>query len=415
MVPPENDPLLALPGLDDEPRWESAPIAVSAVIPCLNEALTIGLCVEKALRSFAALHLKGEVVVADNGSTDGSVDIAGKLGARVVHERRKGYGSALRRGIEESRGEIVIMADADDSYDWSAIEPFVRKIREGYDLVIGNRFKGGIMRGAMPRLHRYLGNPVLSFIGRSAFRINVGDFHCGMRAFTRRAFDQMRLQATGMEFATEMVANAAHQGLRIAEIPIILYPDKRDRAPHLRSFRDGWRHLRFILTYAPDHLYVIPGLAMLLVGIGLETFLIRGPRVLEGYYLGIHFLALGSLLTLVGFNLLNMGVLAKTLMSQRLSGLKSWTVALMRREFSLEAGLIAGTVLALVGTVVDCGIAAEWFGPHGREMDSSVHLAFVATTAIVLGLNLICSSFLLNMILQGFGRARGAPRSRQAS
>jgi len=404
MVSPENHALQTSRGRTYQRRAESAPLAVSAVMPCLNEERTIGLCVEKAFRSFAALRIRGEVVVADNGSTDGSVEIARKLGARVVHEPRKGYGSALLRGIEESRGEIVLMADADDSYDWSSIEPFIRKIREGNDLVMGNRFKGGIMRGAMPKLHRYIGNPVLSFIGRSAFRINVGDFHCGMRAFTRRAFERMQLQAPGMEFATEMVANAAHQGLRIAEIPIVLYPDKRNRAPHLRSFRDGWRHLRFILTYAPDHLYMVPGVTMLLSGILLEVLLIRGPRLLAGHYLGIHFLALGSLLTLVGFNFINMGVLAKTLMAQRYSGLKSWTVTLVRRGFALEAGLLAGAALALLGTVVDCGIAAEWFGPHGEEMESSVHLAFVATTAVVLGLNLIWSSFLLNMILQGSGR-----------
>ncbi len=375
------------------------PIEVSAVLPCLNEEQTLAICIEKAQRSFAELGVAGEVVVADNGSTDRSVEIAQRLGARVVHEPRKGYGAALLRGITESRGEIIIMADADDSYDWSAIAPFVRKVREGYDLVMGNRFRGGITRGAMPHLHRYLGNPVLSLVARLAFRTNIGDFHCGMRAFTRAAFDRMQLKTTGMEFATEMVANAAHQRLRIAEIPVVLYPDKRNRPPHLRSFRDGWRHLRFILTYAPDYVFLGPGAVMLAVGVGLEILLSRGPVRLGGAYLGIHFLALGSLLALVGFNIINLGVLAKTLMAQRYSGLQSRTVSLVRRGFTLEAGLLSGLALTVLGAGVDTVIAAKWVSTAGGPMDSTVHLAFVATTALVLGLNLMFSSFLLNMIL----------------
>jgi glycosyltransferase involved in cell wall biosynthesis len=372
---------------------------VSAVIPCLNEELTLGLCIEKALLSFAELGVEGEVVVADNGSTDRSVEIALQFGVRVVHERRKGYGAALYRGITESRGEIIVMADADDSYDWAAIAPLVRKIGEGYDLVMGNRFKGGIRAGAMPRLHRYLGNPVLSLVARVAFRADIGDFHCGMRAFTRKAFERMQLRTTGMEFATEMVANASHQGLRITEVPVVLYPDKRDRAPHLRSFRDGWRHLRFILTYAPDYLYLVPGLLLLLPGLGLELLLSRGPVTIHSAYLGIHFLALGSLLTLVGFNVINLGVLAKTLMAQRYSGIKSRTVRIVRQRFSLEAGLLTGAALCLTGTSIDIGVAVKWITEFGAPMEATVHLTFVATTALILGLNLICSSFLLNMIL----------------
>jgi glycosyltransferase involved in cell wall biosynthesis len=380
------------------PEPVPAKVEVSAVIPCLNEEQTLGLCIEKAFRGFAELGVRGEVVVADNGSTDRSVEIAREMGARVIPEQRKGYGAALMRGITEARGEIIVMADADDSYDWTAIAPFVRKIREGYDLVMGNRFRGGIMAGAMPKLHRYLGNPVLSLIARVAFRTNIGDFHCGMRAFTRAAFDRMQLKTTGMEFATEMVANASHQGLRIAEVPIVLYPDKRNRPPHLRSFRDGWRHLRFILTYAPDYLYLIPGVALLIPGLLLELLLARGPVTYHQVYLGIHFLALGSLLTLVGFNIINLGVLAKTLMAQRYSGINSRTVRLVHRRRSLEAGLIAGVLLALTGTGIDAVIATQWITEFGAPMDSSVHLAFVATTALVLGINLVCSSFLLNLI-----------------
>ena len=212
------------------------------------------------------------------------------------------------------------MGDADDSYDWSAIEPFVRKIQEGYDLVMGNRFAGGIMPGAMPPLHRYLGNPVLSWVARRSFGVPIRDFHCGMRAFTRQAFEKMMLQTPGMEFATEMVANAAHQGLRIGEIPIVLHPDKRGRPPHLRSFRDGWRHLRFILTYAPDYTFLAPGILMLLAGLVLQAVLVMGPVTIGGLYLGIHFLALGCLLALAGFNIFNLGVFAKTLLAQRYEG-----------------------------------------------------------------------------------------------
>ncbi len=376
----------------------SAPV-VSAVIPCLNEERTLAICIEKAARSIAELGLPGEIIVADNGSSDGSVEVALALGARVVHEATKGYGAALRKGISEAFGEIIVMADADDSYDWGAIGPFVHKIEEGYDLVMGNRFKGTILRNAMPPLHRYFGNPVLSFIARVAFKSRVGDFHCGMRAFTKAAFLSMQLQTDGMEFATEMVASAARQGLRIGEVPVTLHPDKRGRPPHLRSFRDGWRHLRFILTYAPDYLYLAPGAALLSLGVLLEAALVRGPILLDRLYVGIHFLALGSLLTLVGFNLINLGVLAKAVMSQRYAGLKSRTVDLLKRRFSLELGVLAGTALALLGVAIDAAVAEKWITSYGTPMDASVHLTFVATTAVVLGLNLIFNSFLLNMIL----------------
>lgn len=382
-------------------RSQPRPVEVSAVMPCLNEEQTLALCIEKAFRSFEELGVHGEVVVADNGSTDGSVEIARRLGARVVHERRKGYGSALLRGITEARGEIVVMADADDSYDWAAIGPFIAKIREGYDLVMGNRFSGRIMEGAMPQLHRYFGNPALSLFARIAFRIPVGDFHCGMRAFTRSAFERMQLQTRGMEFATEMVASASHQRLRVAEIPIVLYPDKRNRPPHLRSFRDGWRHLRFILTYAPDYLYLAPGIAALALGVALDVLLVRGPVIIGGAYIGIHFLALGSLLTLVGFNIINLGVLAKTLMAQRYSGIESRTVQLLKRRFSLDAGILSGLALAGLGATIDVLLATKWLSALGERMNDSVHLAFVASTAVALGINLTCSSFLLNMILAG--------------
>jgi hypothetical protein len=293
------------------------------------------------------------------------------------------------------------MGDADDSYDWGAIEPFVRKVQEGWDLVVGNRFKGGILPGAMPWLHRYLGNPVLSAFTRLAFGVSLGDVHCGMRAFTRSAFERMRTATSGMEFATEMVANAAHNGLRIAEVPTRLYPDKRDRAPHLRSFRDGWRHLRFILTYAPDYLYLAPGVALLLAGLVLQALLVGGPVRVGGWNFGIHYLALGAMLSLVGFNVINLGVLAKAFMRQRYASLQSRTLGLLARHFSLEGGLVAGTLLMAAGLVTDAVILAIRLAHPNEAMEGTVHLAFVATTMVVLGLNLVFSSFLLSMVTAG--------------
>ena len=384
---------------------ESEEILVSAVIPCLNEERTIGICVQKAQSSFAALGVAGEVVVVDNGSTDRSAQIARDLGARVVAEAVKGYGAALNTGIEAARGRIVVMGDGDDSYDWAAIAPFVRKLQEGYDLVGGNRFQGGIHPGAMPFLHRYFGNPMLSAIIRLVFGVRLGDVQCGMRAFTKEAYARMRTAAPGMEFVAEMVITAAHQGLRMAEVPTQLHPDKRGRPPHLRTFRDGWRNLRLILTHAPDHLYLAPGALLLVVGVLLQLLLIAGPVELGGQYFGIHYVALGGMLALVGFNIINLGVLAKALMAQRYPALKSRMLDLLSGRYTLEVGLIIGAALILAGLAADAAILAHYLANPGQGMESTVHLAFVATTAVVLGLNLMFGSFLLAMMLAtGSGR-----------
>lgn len=387
---------------DDDSHEYAGPI-VTAVMPCLNEERTIGICVEKALHAMSILGLPGEVVVADNGSTDRSIEVAQFHGARVVVQNQRGYGAALAKGISAARGRIIVMGDADDSYDWSAIGDFVRRIEEGHDLVMGNRFQGGIARGAMPTLHRYLGNPVLSTISRLAFRVPIGDFHCGMRAFTRDAFDRMCTQTTGMEFATEMIANAAYQRMKICEIPTTLQPDKRDRAPHLRSFRDGWRHLRFILTYAPDHLYFAPGIAMLGTGGFLLFALAFGPLHIGGFHLGIHFVALGALLALFGLNVLNLGVLAKALLARRYQSMRSRTVDWLARGFSLERGLLVGLVPLAGGIGIDAWILAKWLASSHGPMEETIHLAFVATTSAVLGLNVIFSSFLLALIVDATG------------
>jgi len=376
-----------------------AEILVTAVIPCLDEERSIGACVEKALHSFKALGVAGEVVVVDNGSTDATARIALERGARVIREQVKGYGAALRTGIESARGRIVVMGDGDASYDWAAIGPFVHKIQEGYDLVIGNRFKGGILPGAMPPLHRYIGNPVLSAITRLAFGVRVGDVHCGMRAFTKEAFARLRMGTAGMEFATEMVANAAHHGLRITEVPTRLYPDQRGRPPHLRTFRDGWRHLRFILTHAPDYLYLGPGALLLASGLLLQLLLVRGPVELGGMYFGTHYLALGAMLALVGFNVINLGVLAKAVMVQRYPTLRSRMLELLTGRYTLEIGLIAGALMMLAGLAVDGAILVEYLAGPGLSMERTVHLAFFASTIVGLGLNLLFSSFLLAMVI----------------
>src|SRR5712664_2796186 len=289
-----------------------AGVDVSVVIPCLNEANSIGICVEKAVGAFRAAGLRGEVVVADNGSTDGSIEIAGKLGARVVRVQARGYGSALRAGIAAAHGVFIVMGDADDSYDFSEVPRFVEKWRQGNEVIMGNRFRGEIKPGAMPWHHKYLGNPVLSSLLNLFFRAGMGDSHCGMRGFTRAVYDRMDLRSTGMEFASEFVIKAAQLDAKIAEIPITLWPDKRVRPPHLRSFRDGWRHLRFMLLYAPNWLFLLPGAAFVSLGLFLVFWLLPGPRVITPRItLDVHTMIFGVIFTMLGAQILSIGAFAK--------------------------------------------------------------------------------------------------------
>ena len=373
-------------------------VLVSAVIPCLNEEETLALCIRKAQDAFVKLGIVGEVVVADNGSTDASVAIAQSLGARVVNQNEPGYGAALQAGIEGARGEIVVMGDADDSYDWSCIGDFVGKVREGNDLVMGNRFRGGIEPGAMPLHHRYLGNPVLSWVARCVSRAPIGDFHCGMRAFTREGYRRMQLQTSGMEFASEMVISAARNGLQIAEIPTKLYPDKRSRPPHLRSLRDGWRHLKFILSYAPDHLLLAPALAMLLPGLLLMALLAGGPQNVGGFRLGTHFLALACLMAMLGWNVLMLWLLGKRVVLRKHPMLAQTRVGAWVGALSLEKQLLGGLALFGVGLALDGVILARWLHQIGAPMESTVHPAFVATSAMEMGLTLMFNAFILNLI-----------------
>ncbi len=374
-------------------------ILVSAVMPCLNEAETLALCIKKAQNAFKKLGISGEVVIADNGSTDGSIGIAEGLGARVVHQSEKGYGAALQAGIEGARGEIVVMGDADDSYDWESLGDFVGKIQEGHDFVMGNRFQGGIAKGAMPPHHRYFGNPVLSYAARVACAVPIGDFHCGMRAFTKRAYAQMAPRTRGMEFASEMIFNAGRNGLDIAEIPTKLFPDGRTRAPHLRSFRDGWRHLRFILSYAPDHMLLAPGLALFLPGMLLMALLAAGPIRMAGFYLGAHFLALGCMLAMLGFNVLALWLLGKRIVMRKHPRLAQSRIGAFVQGLSLEKQLIGGALLFFGGLSVDLVILSRWLGNMGASMESTVHPAFVATSLVEMGLTLVFNALVLNLVV----------------
>jgi hypothetical protein len=264
---------------------------------------------------------------------------------------------------------------------------------------MGNRFRGGIEPNAMPPLHRYLGNPVLSFISRLAFRVPIGDFHCGMRAFTKSAWEKMRPRTPGMEFATEMIASAARSGLTISEIPITLYPDKRDRPPHLRSFRDGWRHLRFIVTYAPHYLYLIPGAVMLTVGIVLQMLLATGPLQLGTMYMGIHYLALGGLLMLIGFNVLSMGVIAKLIVAGRYPLALGGKMIVLLRLFKLERALVVGGTLFVAGVAIAAVIFSIWVSRAGGSMEDTVHPAFVAGHLMVMGVNVMFFAFILHLAI----------------
>jgi glycosyltransferase involved in cell wall biosynthesis len=377
----------------------TAPVPlVSAIIPCLNEERTIGICVRKAFDAFARRGIAGEVVVADNGSTDRSILIAESLGARVVYQPIRGYGAAISAAAAEAKGRYLIMADADDSYDWSDLDGFIDALEGGADLVMGNRFAGGIENGAMPALHRYFGNPVLSAIARWLHRSPIGDFHCGMRGFTAEAFRKMGARSPGMEFASEMVINAHRAKLDIREVPIKLYPDKRGRPPHLRSFRDGWRHLRLIIAHAPDTMYLIPGVILLATGVFGLAALSGGPIVAGGQYFGIHFVALSAMAALIGLSAILLGMLAKVAIAIYHPEHKGRVVPWLKRGRPLEWLVLSGSLLTVTGFAADALLAFKWIFVGG-PMEQSVHLVFVTTTATVAGVMMVLSAFVLKLLL----------------
>ncbi len=368
---------------------------LSIVMPCLDEAETLAVCIAAA-QGFLARHgIAGEVIIADNGSTDGSREIAAAAGARVVPVVQRGYGAALQAGIGAARGRYVAMGDADDSYDFSALMPFVERLRGGAQLVMGNRFQGGIAPGAMPPLHRWLGNPVLSFAGRLFYGAPVGDFHCGLRAFDKAAIVSLGLRTTGMEFASEMVVKAQLAGLRMAEVPAALRRDGRSRAPHLRSWSDGWRHLKFLLTYAPKWLFFLPG--ALLAGLGFVGLaaLLPGAVTIGRVTFGVHTLLFSAAGVIIGAQLMGFAVIARLFGVREGLWPPSARTDAMRRWLAIDRTCIAGAVLLAAGVLLAVAAVAGWAGrDYGDlDVDQLMRLAIPSVLLCALGVQALVTGF----------------------
>nr|WP_254639071.1 glycosyltransferase family 2 protein [Cohnella sp. GbtcB17] len=369
-------------------------------MPCLNEAETLAICIQKARAFLKQSGVLGEVVIADNGSTDGSQRIAEEQGARVVHIENRGYGSALIGGINAARGKYIIMGDADDSYDFSSLSGFVSKLREGYDLVMGNRFKGGIKPGAMPPLHRYLGNPVLSGIGRLFFKSPAGDFHCGLRGFNKQSIISLGLETPGMEFASEMVVKATLHHLKITEVPSTLSPDGRSRAPHLRSWRDGWRHLRFLLMYSPRWLFLMPGILLFALGLVGTIVLSFGSLTISNITFDINTLLYLALIMILGVELVFFSFFSK--LYSIVAGLVPPTDGMIKmlRKFTLEKGVITGGILLLVGLIGSIWALFEWGAESFGDLIPStmMRITIPSLTLVIIGAQIMFSSFLISIL-----------------
>jgi hypothetical protein len=390
-----------MPRVSDSTTAETATaFELSVVLPCLNEKETVAICVEKAVAALKSAGIHGEVIVADNGSTDGSIAIAQSAGARVVHVEHRGYGNALRGGIQAARGTYVLMADSDDSYDFSHIPRFIEQLRKGSDLVMGNRFLGGIHHGAMPPLHRYLGNPVLTAIGRLFFRSPSRDFHCGIRAFRKDSYERMDIRSTGMEFASEMVVKASLLRMKVSEVPTTLSPDGRTHPPHLRTWHDGWRHLRFLLMYSPRWLFLYPGIVSILVGLATCIWLLPGPQTVGNVVFDFHTLAYGFGAILVGFQLMAFAVFTKVFAITE--GLLPEDPRLNRMfdYIKLETGLLFGALCVALGVVGSILALSTWarssFGPI--TSDNLLRLVMLSVFALILGPQIIFSSFFLSIL-----------------
>jgi glycosyltransferase involved in cell wall biosynthesis len=375
-------------------------VELSVVMPCLNEAATVGVCVKKAIDALEKEGIRGEVIVADNGSADGSQQIARDAGARVLPVEIRGYGSALQSGIAAARGQFVLMGDADDTYDFAQLGEFVRKLREGYDLVMGNRFLGKILPGAMPPLHRYLGNPILTGLGRLFFKSPVGDFHCGLRAFRKDAIERLGLRTLGMEFASEMVVKASAFRLRVTEIPTTLAPDRRDRAPHLRTWRDGWRHLRFLLLYSPRWLFLYPGIALIALGTLVSAALLPGPRKIGSVVFDVHTLLFAAMSILIGFQSVVFAAFTKIFAISEGLLPEDPRLSRMFRYITLETGIVAGILLILAGAGAWVVGLAYWrvqaFGPLAPE--NTLRIVIPGVVCFTLGFQVILASFFLSVL-----------------
>jgi glycosyltransferase involved in cell wall biosynthesis len=374
---------------------------LTILMPCLNEAETLARCIGKARSFLARSSIRGEVLVADNGSTDGSQAQALANGARVVDIADRGYGSALMGGIRAARGRYVIMGDSDDSYDFSDLRLFVEKLREGFQLVMGNRFRGGIQPGAMPPLHRYLGNPVLTTLGRIFFGSSCGDFHCGLRGFDRHAILDLDLQAPGMEFASEMVVKATINKLRIIDVPTTLSPDGRSRPPHLKSWRDGWRHLRFLLLFSPRWLFLYPGAALFVFGIGAMAWLLPGTRVIDGIGLTINTLFYAAVAVIIGAQSVQFWVFAKIYgMREGLVPPDPWFSSVIATVARIENGLIVGGVLLLVGLALAIYALGSWgaAGFGALRPEDTMRLVIPSAVAIILGFQTAYGAFFVSVL-----------------
>ena len=371
---------------------------LSLVMPCLNEARSLPGCIREASAAMAQAGISGEILIADNGSTDGSQALAAQLGARVVAIAEKGYGNALRGGIAAARGRFIVMGDADGSYDFSHLPRFVEKLRAGYDLVMGNRFLGGIQPGAMPWKNRYLGNPVLSFIGRLFFSTKLGDFHCGLRGFSADAYRRMNLRTTGMEFASEMVIKSVVLGLKVTEVPTTLRPDTRDRAPHLRPWRDGWRHLRFMLLFSPRWLFFYPGLFLMLGGAVVGAALLPGPLRIGRIYLDVHTLLFAAGCILIGFQAVSFAALSKYFTIR--AGLRPPEAQYWLGKVTLESGIIVGGGLMLAGVVLWGSALWYWHARGFGTLQPAQTLRWVipGTLCLALGCQMILTSFFLGVL-----------------
>ncbi|MDW5288848.1 glycosyltransferase family 2 protein [Formosa sp. PL04] len=375
-------------------------IELTVVMPCLNEAETLAICIKKAQSFFKKNNVEGEIVIADNGSTDGSIQIAEQLNAKVVHVTEKGYGSALKGGIEAANGKYIIMADADDSYDFSALLPFLIQLRAGYDLVVGNRFKGGVREGAMPFLHKYLGNPVLSFIGKLFYKIKIGDFHCGLRGFSKEAFLKMNLKTSGMEFASEMIVKSKLKNLKITEVPTILYPDGRTRKPHLNTWQDGWRHLRFLSLYSPNWLFLYPAIFLMIIGLISSTLLIINPIQIKSIILDIHTLLYTSSFVLIGFQFLVFYCLTKIYAVENDLLPKSNRYDKLFKYINLERGLLLGILILIVG----CGLSYYglflWERTDFGNLNptNTLRIVIPAVFTILLGIQVILFSLFFSIL-----------------
>jgi len=376
----------------------SSSLEVSVVLPCLDEAETLATCISKAQASLDRLAIVGEVVVADNGSTDGSQEIAVEHGARVVPVAERGYGAALRAGIAEARGTYVIMADADDSYALDELEPFVTRLRQGADMVMGDRFAGGIAPGAMPAMHRYLGNPILSLVGRRFFRVPIHDFHCGMRGFRRDRILGLGLRTNGMEFASEMIVRASLAGLEIAEVPTTLRPDGRSRAPHLRTWRDGWRHLRFLLAFSPRWLFLYPSLLLVVGGTAVFATLWSGPVHVGELAFDVQTMTLAATATVVGLQAGGLALVSRAYSFQLGLLPRSDRLERVLDRFTLEWGVLVGTLMALGGAAAFVGAFLHWSGTDfGGLTTDDMRLPLLGMLLVVAGAQVVLVSFLLSL------------------